>query len=160
MAISSYNSTIHKTTGMTPYEAMYGRPAVTIADVVAKNSYEDDHDEYNNLSMFVRRLQENAQQIHAIIENNTREAQRQQKSYYDKFAKGREIYKINDLVKVPNPIKNAGGKVGAFDNKFYGPYRITRILGDLTYEVMGHNNRLRTIRVHYNKLSRYEERKH
>jgi hypothetical protein len=38
MAISAYNTTIHQTIGMSPYEAMFGRQPVSIPEIVAKNA--------------------------------------------------------------------------------------------------------------------------
>lgn len=54
-----------------------------------------------------------------------------------------------------NPIKNAGGKVGAFEVKFRGPFKIRKILGNLTYELESLNSKFKDEIVHYNKLLPY-----
>lgn len=156
MAISAYNTTVHSTTGISPYEAMYGRKPVTIAEVVSKNSSTlDEHGELDKVSDFIANLKDNAIRINDIIEKHTRLSQEKQKQNYDKFVKGKTQYKIGDIVKIPNNIKNAGGKVGAFEKKFYGPYKIVDRLGDLTFRLESVHGNLRPETVHYNKLSKY-----
>ena len=59
------------------------------------------------------------------------------------------------MVKINN-FRQRPGSCGAFEPKFLGPYRISRVLGDLNYHLEAPN--LKPEMVHYNRMSHYHTR--
>ena len=60
------------------------------------------------------------------------------------------------IVKINN-FRTRVGYSKAFEHKFLGPYRVTKILGDLNYQLEAEN--LATQIVHYNRMLHFNERK-
>ena len=134
MAINAYNTTVHSSIGLTPFEAHFGRPALTVADVVLNNRLPSST-KLSNISEFTVQTFERASQIHKQIMDARVVAQERQKRQYDKSS-----YKFNvgDFVKIVNfTVRPQHSK--AWEPKFLGPFQITRIFKidheDITYEI-------------------------
>ena len=65
-------------------------------------------------------------------------AQNKQQASYNRFVKNRAIFKVGDIVKINN-FRTRVGYSKAFEHKFLGPYRVTKILGDLNYQLEAEN---------------------
>ena len=82
-------------------------------------------------------------------------AQNKQQASYNRFVKNRAIFKVGDIVKINN-FRTRVGYSKAFEHKFLGPYRVTKILGDLNYQLVAEN--LATQIVHYNRMLHFNVR--
>jgi hypothetical protein len=158
MTINAYNTSFHSSIGLTPFEAHFGRPAVTVADVILNNRLPAGTDP-KRVNEFTVATFENAEHVRNTMLLRKEEAQKRYKSNYDKnvgYIPGR--FKVNDLVKIVN-FASRPGHSRAWEQKFIGPFVIKRIFSidndDITYELSdGHSSRV----VHYNRLSTYNHR--
>jgi len=152
MAIAAYNSSVHSTIGISPFEAMFGRTPVLVADVIAKNKL-PSNTRLSDVSEFVVRLKRNASRIHESILRHSVEAQARQKKNYDKHVRDRSEFAVGDLVKIDNP-RHRIGHSKCFEAKFLGPFRVVETIGERDGSSAG----LRDELVHYNRLYKYCER--
>ena len=119
MAISAYNNSHHATIKMTPYEAMFARQSVSVADVIMSNQLPSDT-KLAEILQFTKTLRARAAVICQKINENTEAAQFKQKVYHDKFVKNNKEFKLNDIVKINN-YKHTVGLSRSFEKKFIGP---------------------------------------
>ena len=93
------------------------------------------------------------QRAFELAKNHLRKAQVKQKSYYDEGSKT-SAYKVDDLV-----LLRMAESPGKFGNKWEGPFRVSKILSDLRYEIIRlhvvSNRQLNTQSVHCNRLKKY-----
>jgi hypothetical protein len=158
MVINAYNTSLHSTIGVTPFEAHFGRPAATVADVILGNKLPASVDP-RRLHEFTLQTYESAERIRNQVSLNKQIAQEKYKSQYDKsIGYHPERFRVNDLVKITNfTVRSNHSK--AWEPKFLGPFRILRVFSidreDINYELFdGRNSRV----VHYNRLERYFQR--
>ena len=154
MAIAAYNTSFHSTIKMTPYEAQFGRKPVIVADIILNNQLPADT-KIKDVSEFTIALRKSAEHISELIRDNTANAQTKQKFYYDRFVKDRAQYNVGDTVKINN-YKSRIGHSKAFEPKFLGPYKITKILGELNYRL--ESPTLPVQIVHYNRMNHFHVR--
>jgi len=155
LVINAYNNYFHSTIGMTPYEALFGRPSVKVADVILNNQLPSGT-VTNDISEFVLRLRRASENLNKIISENTAAAKIQQKESYDRFVQNKTQFRIGDSVKITNFSKPIGS-VSAFVPKFLGPYTISSIdENQLVFTLESPS--LATQKVHYNRLSHYQIR--
>lgn len=151
MAVSAYNTSLHSSIGMTPYEAQCGRKPVLVADVILNNN----QDTSNNLDEFIKRLRQNAARISDTIEEHARAARAKQEHSYNRFLQFKHQYEVDDLVKITN-YNSQAGLSKAFLPKFKGPYKIVKKLNDLTYVLQSLINTKDEV-VHYNRMAPFHE---
>jgi len=154
LAISSYNNVTHSSTGISPFEAMFGRRPVLVADVI-NNAKLPSTTLIRNVSDFVLNLKIKAFEMSKIMQNRLNEAHLKQKEYYDKFVKENVEFQVGDLIKLKN-FKVAEGHSKAFTEKFLGPFKIVGKLNDLVFIIMNGFGKEETI--HYNRMSKWYER--
>ena len=154
MAISAYNNSYHSTIKMTPYEAQFGRKPVIVAEVIMNNQLPADT-RIKDISEFTVALRRSAEYISEIIRENTINAQAKQKFFYDRFVKDRAQFHVGDIVKINN-YRSRIDHSKAFEPKFLGPYKITKILGELNYQL--ESSTLPRQIVHYNRMTHFHVR--
>jgi hypothetical protein len=155
MAVNAYNTSFHSSIGITPFEAHFGRPAVSVADVILNNQLPADTDP-KRLSKFTLATVENAQRIRRQLLITKEAAQEKYRLQYNQHLKyTQEKYAIGDYVKLINYICRVGHSK-AFEPKFLGPFRVSKVISvdgdDISYEV---TNDKGTRIVHYNRLERF-----
>ncbi len=154
MAISSYNNCTHASTGISPFEALFGRKPVLVADVL-NNTKLPVGTLIRNISDFILNLKIRAFEMNQIMQTKLNEAHVKQKLFYDKSIKNNVEFKINDVVKLTNYVVKVGHSK-AFNEKFIGPFRIVDKLNDLIFVVENKQGKRETI--HYNRMLRWNER--
>ncbi len=154
LAASAYNSAVHSSIGMSPFEALFARPPVNVIDTIISNSMPNES-KMGNVHEFVRQLKLKAVKINGLIEENTRTAQAKQKYFHDRTVKDAAKYKVNDLVKINN-FRVRPNHSKAFEPKFIGPCKILEVVGDLSYKILDDKNKIQV--VHYKRLNHYNER--
>ncbi|UYV64787.1 hypothetical protein LAZ67_3001966, partial [Cordylochernes scorpioides] len=123
----AYNTAKQDTTGFTPFKLIHGREAETTVDTLFPNPHEDLQEDYSQ--KIASRVEETRQQ--ARLE--TLKAQEKDKARYDSKHEAMD-YNVGDLVWIFIPIR----KVGLSEKlmkRYFGPYRVTRKLSDVTFEV-------------------------
>ncbi|CAG7885533.1 unnamed protein product [Brassica rapa] len=123
----SYNNSYHSSIGMSPYEALYGRPCRTPVCWA----------EVGERRMFGPEIVDEAAEKVRVIQANMKKAQDRQKKYADRGR--REVsFAVNDLVflKVAAHKGNERfGKVGKLATRYIGPYRIVTKVGEVAYRL-------------------------
>ena len=155
LSISAYNNTYHSSIGMTPYEAVFGRKSVFVADVIMNNQL-PSNTKLKDIADFTFALRRSADHVSRIIRENTLVAQAKQKLNYDRFVKEKAEFQVGDVVKINNCRRHVGLSK-AFEPKFIGPFTITKKLGDLNYQLEAPN--IKSEIFHYNRLLPYYTRK-
>lgn len=123
----AYNSAKQETTGFSPFFLLYGRNVETPLDVIFPIDQTEASDNY------VKRILTNAEEARQLAQLHILRGQAKDKNRYD--ARHRHvIYKPGDHVWVFTPVR----KVGLSEKllrRYFGPYRVTRRLSDVTYAV-------------------------
>lgn len=154
MAISAYNNSYHSTIGVTPFEAMFGRPSIQVADVLLNNQLPAST-KMSEVSNFIRALRLNADYISSTIRENTNRAQTRQKKYHDQNIRNKIVFKVGDLVKIQN-FRVRPNHSKSFEPKFLGPFKITEMLNDLNYRIAANDSK--PLVVHYDRMSYFKAR--
>ena len=136
-AMFSFNTTVHSSTGITPHEVIFGKPA-RISSEFADETIPRTYIQY--VDDLLNRLSETQAQVHGQLNA----AKMRIKWYYDRklnqldFKEGQHVY----LLKEPRRSK--------FEDHYDGPYKINRIFNDLNAELQITHNTTKI--VHMNKL--------
>lgn len=120
----NYNTTIHSTTGLIPFEMMYGRsPILPFDQQDAMVQITQDPEHVKKLKNYLTTLTDDAR----------KNILKQQQRYKERFDRNRiqPRYKINDLVLIKSLHRS-----NKFDVRYEGPYRITQQLGRKTFIVI------------------------
>jgi hypothetical protein len=119
----NYNTSIHSTTKIIPFELMYGRSPVLPCD--PQNpivSLQAD-------PRYVSRLMEHVSSLSRTAHDNISKAQSSSKLRYDEH-RSNPSYQVNDIVLIRNLHRRY-----KFDVRFEGPYRVVRRTAQKTYVV-------------------------
>jgi hypothetical protein len=154
MAISAYNNSYHASIKMSPFEAQFGRPPVLVADVIMNHQL-PSNTRVRDIADYTIALRKSAAYIQDMVLQNSEAARIRMKTNYDRFIQDKIEFKIGDFVKIDN-FRVRIGKVKSFEQKFLGPYMITRQVTALDYQLEAPN--LKTEIVHYNRMHRYTVR--
>jgi hypothetical protein len=123
-----YNTTFHMSIGMTPFRALYGYDAPTFIDLVFEDSRAPKAKDW------IVEIQE----ILKVLKENLHTAQNRQKVKADRHRIERS-FEVGDLVCLRlQPYRQSSlKKSGAEKLKpgFYGPYRVIRRVGEVSYEL-------------------------
>ncbi|UYV83328.1 hypothetical protein LAZ67_23000576, partial [Cordylochernes scorpioides] len=123
----AYNTAKQDTTGFTPFSLIHGQEAETTLDTLFPLLKDEDQEDYN------REIVTRAEETRQLARLHTLRAQEGNKRLYD--AKHREVsYQPGDKVWIFIPVR----KIGISEKlikRYFGPYRVTRRISDVTYEV-------------------------
>ena len=145
--LAAYRMTVHKTTGVTPNRAMFGREVLFPCTLIAAPPEEAVH-----VSVpFVESFQQTLRDAHHQIRQATQSTAKTQKTYFDKHVKG-PPFSVNQLVWLfwPKPlIRQTQRKL---QRLWSGPWKILEFKSSVVVVVQHcHNNKRQT--VHIDRLS-------
>ncbi|CAA7016376.1 unnamed protein product [Microthlaspi erraticum] len=123
----SYNNSYHSSIGMSPYEALYGRPCRTPLCWT----------EIGERRVFGLPMIEKTMEKLQTIRANMKKAQDQQKKYVDQNRR-EVIFTIGDWVYLKVSAqkgKDRFGRVGKLAVRFIGPYRVIGRVGEVAYRL-------------------------
>ncbi|UYV79808.1 K02A2.6-like [Cordylochernes scorpioides] len=123
----AYNTAKQDTTGFTPFKLIHGREVETTVDTLFPNPHEDLQEDYN------QKIASRVEETRQLARLETLKAQEKDKARYDSKHEAMD-YNVGDLVWIFIPIR----KVGLSEKlmkRYFGPYRVTRKLSDVTFEV-------------------------
>ena len=122
MATYAYNTSIQRTTEMTPYEVIFGR----------KIKYLEKIKNETTQSEYVERLQKNHNKIEKILNDRQEIVRGKAKEKYDK--KAGNNFNIGENVMLFNPAVKLG-ESKKFSAPFRGPYEIVSKQGEINYTI-------------------------
>jgi hypothetical protein len=123
-----YNTTFHMSIGMTPFRALYGYDAPTLIDLVFGESRAPKAKDWITKSHESLKL----------LKENLQTTQNRQNMSADRH-RIEHSFEVGDLVFLrlqpyrQSSLKNSGAE--KLKPRFYGPYRIMRGVGEVTYEL-------------------------
>ena len=147
----AYNTSIHATTGLTPYYVMHGREARTPANITCPTPPPSSG---NTLLEYTTNLSERLRKAWEFTNQKTRRQQQQQKQQYD--TKTRTVkYNRGDLVLLHDPT-NSRNKL---EPNWKGPFKVYSSSDDgLNYDIVDIQDERIKRRVHHNRLKLHRAR--
>ena len=143
----AYNITPHVSTGVEPYVLVFGRKPNFVDDLHISEALTA----YDDISDYVRNLQQNILIATEFARDNLEKAKNAQKTTYDKRSKESRL-KENQLVLLHRDYKPTTTS-SKLEPLYTGPFIISEVLSDLTYKIIDPKQALKPPRiVHRNKL--------
>ena len=149
LAVSSYNATIHATTGFTPNKLWYGRELYLRADrVMPRNPLMQRMTQ----DKYVERLEQDMRIAYEVARDTIGRNMKVQKRYHDRKAH-LNFYKVGDAVlKRCMAPREKGTK--KFAPRWVGPYYVIDRLDDHTYRIADKENAPKKV-LHHDRLKPY-----
>ena len=142
----AYRSSVHSTTGLTPFEIVYGRKAVLPIDIQYELTSSSDGSYYASLKQRLDVIKEK-------VYKRTLAAKRTQKKQYDKTINF-ESYKEGEKVRVYNP-SHKPGLSGKLTHRWSKPMTITEKISELLYKILDNDTGKQKL-IHFNRLKKCE----
>ena len=146
----AYREVPQASTGFSPFELLYGRTVRGPLDVLWETWQTDRRSDESVLS-HVLAMREKLAHMTELVETNLKQAQQQQKRWYDRTAVERE-FQTGDHVLVLLPTKTS--KLLA---RWQGPYQVLRRVGKVDYLVDMHDKRKQKRVLHINMLRKWHK---
>ena len=146
----AYNTSLHPTTGFTPFYLMFGRQARLPVELMYGSPERAEMPQ----SQYAAGLKTSLEEAYEQVRENTSRALKRQKDFYNKKVHGHH-YQVGDYVWVlfPQPPR---GKSRKLYRPWSGPFRVVKKLSDVNYRVQECNNRRRRMVIHFNRLKPYK----
>ncbi|UYV65326.1 hypothetical protein LAZ67_3003950, partial [Cordylochernes scorpioides] len=122
----AYNTAKQESTGFTPFFLVHGREAETPLDVLFPKLLPEDDD-------FIQTLGARAEEARKLARIHSMRSQGSNKHRYDAHHRN-IIYQPGDLVWIFIPVRKVGYSEKLM-RRYFGPYKVTRKISDVTYEV-------------------------
>ncbi|XP_068249797.1 uncharacterized protein [Palaemon carinicauda] len=147
-------STPNESTGISPFEMMFGRrPRINLSMVkenILRGTYKDQQ---VSIPQYLQSLKVKFDHVYEFANLNLTNSQIRMKNHYDKKAKIR-TFKVGDDVLVYRPVPGA-----PLREKFMGPYKITKRVSKTTYVIETPDKRKPSQLVHINLIKPYQSAK-
>ena len=141
----AYREVPQESTGFSPFELLFGHHVRGPLDVM-KESWEEREYVGEDVLTYIMNMRERLATMSELAHENLEKAQEKQKRWYDKKARNRELEEGQQvLVLLPSNQK----KIHA---AWQGPYKITKKVGTVDYEVDMHDKKKRRRIFHINML--------
>lgn len=140
-AIFAYNSHVHKSTGYTPYEVLFGNKPYLPSSITQEPQFSYSYDDY------IINLKQKLNITQKIARENLIENKHKSKSYHDHKIK-QHAYVVGDLVVIQNK-QTTPGLSKKLSPNFKGPFKIIKIFPNKTVKLQIKN---RLVTYHVNQL--------
>ena len=141
----------NESTGISPFELMFGRKPRTNLSMVKENLLNKTfEDQQASVFQYLNKLKEKLIYMYDFVRENLKVSQTHMKTNYDKKAKLRS-FQPGEKVLVYHPIPGA-----PLRQKFMGPYEILRRMSKTNYVIATPDRRKATQLVHVNLLKPYK----
>ena len=141
----AYNSTVHSTTGYSPFYLMFGREVRLPVDLM----YHVPQQECT-VGEFAATMRTQLRKAYEQVRITTNQQHLRQKSFYDRKVHG-QPYQIGDRVWVFSDVVPRG-RSRKFVHPWTGPFAVIKKLSDATYRVKQMQGRRKTQVVHFDRL--------
>lgn len=145
-ACMAYNTSVHATTGFTPFYLMFGRQARIPVDLM----YGTAEPESVSCGEYATKLQESLSTAYKLARGALAEKQERQAELYNKKVHGAP-YEVGALVWLLNP-HVPRGKSKKLHRWWTGPFKVVKQLSDVTYRIQHVNSRAKRLVVHFDRL--------
>ena len=129
-AVLAYNSSVHESTGFTPYLLMFSREAMLPLDALLRLETTPSQGLVQTYPDFVVEQKQQLEETEQIGENLKR-AQKLRKAYYDTKRHGQR-FRVGDRVWYRNRTRTRRKK---FLKPWCGPWKVLKALSDVTYRI-------------------------
>lgn len=140
-AMFAYNSHVHKSTGHTPYEVLFGFKPYLPNSITQEPQFSYSYDDY------IINLKQKLNLTQKIARENLIESKHKSKLYYDHKIKYHN-YKEGDLVIIENK-QSTPGLSKKLSANFKGPFKIIKVFPNKTVKIQFKN---KLVTYHVNKL--------
>lgn len=147
----AYREVPQASTGFSPFELLYGRQVQGPLDLL-RDHWERTENERDNIAAYVIKMRERLEAMTALAQDNLKEAQQHQKSWFDQKAKER-VFSPGQKVLLLLPTSES--KLIA---KWHGPYEVTKQVGKVTYELYMPDRQKKHQVFHVNLLKEFNVR--
>ena len=144
----AYREVPQETTGFSPFELLYGRCVRGPLDVL-REDWTGDKETAVPVATHVLEMRERLAEMTELVAKHTTVSQRKQKQQYDKNAKSRS-FQTGDQVLVLLPLAANRLKL-----QWTGPYKVTRKVGAVDYEIEIPGRRQEKKIYHVNLMKRW-----
>eukprot|EP00731_Ephydatia_muelleri_P022337 Em0014g928a len=141
----AYNSSVHASTGFSPFFLMFGRQVKLPVDLM----YGTTQGKETAVMEYVKNLKDGLLEAYALVRDRCETEHKRQKSIYDRKVHG-EPYSEGDIVWLYTPAVPSG-QSRKLHRPWKGPYKVVERLGDATYKLQGTRGRRPQI-VHFDRL--------
>ena len=148
----AYNTSIHPTTGFTPFYLMFGRQAKLPVELM----YGTPEPEPQSSTEYASQLKSSLTEAYEKVRVKTTRQLDHQAELYNKKVHGKP-YEVGNHVWVLFP-QVPKGKSKKLYRPWSGPFVVVKRFSDVTYRVQDVNNRRRRMVVHFNRLKPYKQR--
>ena len=144
----AYNTSIHASTGYSPFYLMFGRKPKLPIDLLYPTKRGCDA----TVSEYASDLRCSLETAFGHVRHQLQTKHKQRKEYYDKKVHG-DPYCVDDMVWLHNTTIPKGGSK-KLHHPWSGPYRVVTKITDNDYRIESTDDRKQTLVVHFNGLKR------
>ena len=148
-ALMAYRSSVHESTGFTPYFLVFGHEMSLPLDLMYQPP---EHSEPSCLKKQVLERQEAIRKAFELVRRNTTAQQLRRSALYNRKVH-EPVYNEGDCVLLHYPVTPPGCSP-KLSSHWRGPYRIIKCLNDVNYKIEEISNGKQLV-VHYDRLKRY-----
>lgn len=141
----AYNTTVHSTTGFTPFYLMFGRQARLPIDLM----YGSPEKELP-VHEYAATLRTQLQRAYQLVRDITHQRHQYQKPFYDSKVHG-SPYSPGDFVWVFSNVVQRGQN-RKLHHPWIGPFKVLEKLSDVTYRVKNLRGNRRQLVIHFDRL--------
>jgi len=142
----AYNTSVHPTTGFSPFSLMFGRQARMPVDIV----FGTTPTPANTVPQYVANLRTSLEAAYTSVRDRMGHQLHKQKTRYDSRTQG-QPFRVGDMVWLHNPAVPRG-RSKKLHQPWTGPYRVISRLSDAVYRLQHTQFRRRKPVVHFNRL--------
>ena len=156
MMLFAYHSTVHASTGYTPFQLQMGRQPRTPFDTLADTLVETPH---KSAQAYVKELQSQMSDIHRQAQSHLIKAMETRKHQYDKKLNFRTYCK-GDLVLLRQLACKPGLKPKLLKERWTGPWEVNQVRGPVNYRITRKvkGGKKERILVHHDRLKPFHPR--